>query len=269
MLLPFDPYLTLLASIAPERERLLAHPVYRSVADPRALRTFMETHVFAVWDFMSLLKALQRALTCTNVPWTPPRSRAAARLINEIVLGEESDEVTPGVTMSHFELYLDAMNELGADAGPIMRFVAAIGDGTPAAVALETAGVPPHARCFVTATLATATHADVECVAASFLVGREDLVPAMFRRLLGGIEASREAVSLRQYLARHVEIDEGQHGPLARRLLGELCGRDEARWRAATAAARSAIAARTALWDGVVASLRTESVASGGVSVEA
>ncbi len=264
-----DRYPALLGAVAPDRDRLLAHPVYRAVADPDALRTFMETHVFAVWDFMSLLKTLQGRLTCTQVPWTPPRSRIAARLINEIVLGEESDEVAPGVMMSHFELYLEAMGELGADVGPITRFVAAVGEGAKVEVALEAAGVPAHARRFVKATLATAAHADVECVAASFLVGREDLVPSMFRRLLGSVERRREAVALRRYLARHIEVDEGQHGPLARRLLGELCGTDDARWRAATEAARSAIVARVALWDGVVASLSAAATGAGVVSLEA
>jgi hypothetical protein len=161
------------------------------------------------------------------------------------------------------------MAEVGADVGPITRFVAAVGEGAKAEVALEAAGVRAHARRFVKATLATAAHADVECVAASFLVGREDLVPAMFRRLLGSVERRREAVGLRRYLARHIEVDEGQHGPLARRLLGELCGADEARWRAATEAARSAIVARIALWDGVVASLPAAGTGVGVVSVEA
>jgi hypothetical protein len=250
-----DPYSALLVAVAPERERLLAHPVYRAVADPQALRTFMETHVFAVWDFMSLLKALQRRLTCVDLPWTPPRSRTAARLINAIVLGEESDEVAPGVTMSHFELYSDAMREAGADVAPLARFVAAIQKGAHVEAALQAIGVHPHVRRFVTGTMATAMHGDVEAVAASFLVGREDLVPEMFRRLLGTVEHTRNATSLRLYLARHIEVDEGEHGPLARRLLCELCGADEARWRKATDAARAAILARIALWDGVAAGL--------------
>ncbi len=251
-------YAALLTSVARERESLLSHAVYRSVADPHALRVFMETHVFAVWDFMSLLKALQRKLTCVTVPWTPPRSRTAARLINAIVLGEESDEVAPGVTMSHFELYLDAMRELGADVGPITRFVTAVGWGARPEAAIDAASLPlhaRHARSFVQATLLTATEGDVEAIAASFLVGREDLVPAMFRRLLTGVERTRDAVSLRRYLTRHIEVDEGEHGPLARRLLCELCGNDEQRWRTATEAARAAIVARTALWDGVVKAL--------------
>jgi len=250
-----DPHRALLEAVSPERERLLMHPLYAAVSDARALRTFMQAHVFAVWDFMSLLKALQQRLTCVRAPWVPPRSRTAARLVNEIVLGEESDEVAPGVTMSHLELYLEAMEETGADTASIDRFVAAVREDVDVRRALELAEAPAHVRAFVSHTLATAARADVESIAASFFVGREDLVPAMFRRLLPEVERHRDAVSLRRYLARHIEVDEDQHGPLARRLLGELCGTDEKRWRAATEAARAAIVERLALWDGIVASL--------------
>jgi hypothetical protein len=253
-----DRYDNLEAALAPARAALLAHPVYGAVRDREALGVFMGAHVFAVWDFMSLLKSLQRRLTGIDVPWTPPRSRTAARLVNEIVLAEESDEIVGGISMSHFELYLDAMRELDVDAVPITSFVGSIAKGVPFARALAAAPAPAYVKRFVEETIALATEGTVEAVAASFLFGREDLVPAMFRRILPEVSKTRDAVSLRRYLERHVEVDEGKHGPAARTLLVELCGGDPQRWIAATQAATAALSARRALWDGVVRTLAAE-----------
>src|SRR5262245_17345533 len=100
--------------LAPLRESLLNHPVYARLDRVEALRVFMQHHVFAVWDFMSLLKTLQQRLTCTQTPWVPPTNHVGCRLINEIVLGEESDEDGQGKFASHFELYLRSMQQCGA-----------------------------------------------------------------------------------------------------------------------------------------------------------
>ena len=47
------------------------------------------------------------------------------RLINEIVLGEESDQFD-GRVLSHFEMYLAAMDQAGADRAPLERFLDAL-----------------------------------------------------------------------------------------------------------------------------------------------
>lgn len=254
-------YDDLLAELEPERAVLLAHPLYREVQSLAALRVFMSEHVFAVWDFMSLLKDLQRRLTTTTVPWTPPRSAVAAHLVNLIVLGEESDVVTlPGAqgpsTLSHFELYRLAMREIGASDGGIESLLEALRRGRGLTAALEAA--PAHVRRFVGATFEAIASPHDEVPAAAFLVGREDLVPAMFERLLPATEGRAPALAC--YLTRHIELDGGEHGPLARRLLGEICGTDPVRWSRAAEAGRNAVLARTALWDGVVAGLSRRNV---------
>ena len=116
----------------------------------------MELHVFAVWD-MSLLKSLQSTITCVRVPWTPSAHPAAARLINEIVHGEESDIDAYGLPKSHFEMYLEAMDEIGADTQPIKRFIGALQDGQSVEEALTTCAIEPAAAEFVRATF---THVD-------------------------------------------------------------------------------------------------------------
>ena len=105
------------------RERLVRHRIYGLVNSAARLRRFMESHVFAVWDFQSLLKAMQQRLTCTSIPWVPTPDAEARRLVNEIVLDEESDALPEGGSASHFELYLHGMRNAGADTGPIDRMI--------------------------------------------------------------------------------------------------------------------------------------------------
>jgi hypothetical protein len=242
-------------ALAPDVRELLAHPVYAELRGLPDIRILMQSHVFAVWDFMSLVKALQRELTCVSVPWLPPREPRLARFLNEIVLGEESDQLGRGVCLSHCDLYLRAMGDVGADAAVFRRFLARLRAGGAPRRALS--GAPAHARDFTLYTLATA-RLPAHRVAASFLYGRESVIPAMFRKIVAKIEAqrSRKLESLKLYLDRHIEVDGGSHGPLARRLLTHLCGTSAAKWAQAETTARGAIRARLRLWDGVRADIR-------------
>ncbi len=241
------------ARLAPLREALAEHPIYDRVNDLASLRVFMTSHVFAVWDFMSLLKTLQRSLTCVEIPWLPSRDSHAARLINCIVLCEETDEIAPHEYTSHFDLYLTAMDEMSADRGPIDGTLDAMRAGAALDAALDAAAVPASTRDFVRTTMHIAA-GSVHEVAASFLHGREDLVPMMFRRILGTLasEPDLECVSFRRYLERHVDVDEADHGPMARELLRSLCGEDGAKWEGAAEAAAVGLASRLELWDGVL-----------------
>ncbi|MGP0066950.1 MAG: DUF3050 domain-containing protein, partial [Isosphaeraceae bacterium] len=183
------------ARIAPTRRGLLAHPVYDRINGIDALRLFMEHHVFAVWDFMSLLKALQRRLCCVDVPWTPPTSPMACRLINEIVLAEESDEDGHGGYASHLELYLGAMRRFGARTDRIDRFVEEIRKGRSVLRALETARVPERVRQFVARTFETIDQNDACAIASAFAFGREDLLPDVFRRIVDELAKDRRGIN--------------------------------------------------------------------------
>lgn len=242
-------------NLYPIRQEVVAHPVYALIRDAASLRVFMASHVFAVWDFMCLLKTLQRRLTCVEVPWLPPADLLAARLVNEIVLGEETDEVEPHRYMSHFDLYLAAMEEIEADTRPIRQFVARLRDGLSPEQALAPLPIPEATRRFVLDTLLTCRAPTLE-VATSFLLGREDLVPAMFQRLLEELERSgTRCDAFRLYLDRHCHLDAEVHAPLAKRLLASLCGEDSARWARATTAATAALSSRRSLWDGTADAL--------------
>ncbi|MCP1481618.1 hypothetical protein J2Y88_003929 [Pseudomonas chlororaphis] len=231
---------------------LSAHPIFAEINTLAVLQRFMQAHVFAVWDFMSLTKRLQQELTCVRLPWLPPRDPRAARLINEIVLGEESDDRPGQGHYSHFELYLDAMREVGATTGVVERFVALQQEGVSFDTALHSVDAGPAASAFVRQTVHTAVQAPTHCVAAAFLHGRESVIPRMFQRILDdwgiGIE---QAPTFRYYLQRHIEVDSDDHGPAAEQLLQRLVAGDPQRQQEVYAAAIAAVDSRIALWDGL------------------
>ena len=239
------------------RQQAINHPLYASMTSVRRVRAFMSVHVFAVWDFMSLLKALQQHLTCVEVPWSPRGDTLCRRLINEIVLGEESDQFD-GNVLSHFEMYLAAMDQAGADRAPLERFLDALAATRDVPRALTLAGVPEPAAQFVRSTWRVIDRGEPFELAAVFAFGRESLIPAMFTHVLEGDHCMP---MLRDYLLRHVEIDEEVHTPLALRMVGTLCGDNPARWAIARRAVLDALAARTRMWDGIVAHLPDDDLA--------
>ena len=244
---------SLAEALAPDRARLLEHPIYARVRTLEDLRTFQENHAFAVWDFMCLLKQLQRELTCVEVPWVPPAHPQAARLVNEIVLGEETDALPEG-PRGHFDLYRDSMRETGASYRALDVFSMLIRGSSPVDEALSGAGVPAPAAGFVRATFEILGSGSLPAVAAAFTYGREDVIPEMFERLIATLEDAHPGAfpALRLYLDRHVELDGDEHGPAAHRMMEEICGGSAARWAAALDGARAAIRSRLILWDGVV-----------------
>ena len=236
--------------IATARDEVVSHPLYARLDNPEAIRTFLEHHVFAVWDFMSLLKSLQRQLTCVQVPWVPTGPTGSRRLINDIVMVEESDELGDGF-ISHFELYLDGMRQAGADRSLIEAFIAAIRDGQPVLQALSAAGVPEPAAEFVATTWKFIEESPVHCQAAAFAFGREDLIPDMFDQVAALNVEYPALATFVDYLRRHIQVDAEEHTPMAMQMLADLCGDDDAKWAQCEDTINIALAARTRLWDAI------------------
>lgn len=243
------------SSIADLRHRLLSHPIYSRIDTLPQLQVFMQHHGFAVLDFMWLLKRLQRELCCVEVPWLPAANPELSRFINEIVLAEESDEDGDGSFASHFELYLRAMRDVGADVAPLPSFVDRLRNGVSVADGLVEFAPSGTVQDFVGFTFNMAAKGLTAEVASVFCFGREDIIPEMFERLLQGLlQATNNAPRFAYYVRRHIELDGDQHGPLSRRLVNSLCDTDQ-KTSAAIIAARRAIELRIQLWDGVLQQL--------------
>lgn len=239
--------------IEPLRAQLNAHPLYRSIGTIDQLQTFMEQHCFAVWDFMSLLKALQQELTCTRTPWLPKGDPETRYLINEIVTGEESDLDEQGNRASHFELYLRAMEQAGANTSVIGHFTGLLEKGVAVNDALHIAEVAGPARDFVEQTFCFINGNQPHVMAAVFTFGREDLIPSVFMEMVRGLteKLPGKADVLLYYLLRHIEVDGDHHSALAYSMTAKLCGEDPLKWQEATLSAKKALQARLDLWDGI------------------
>ncbi len=244
-----------LQDIASSQEEIINHPLYKNLKLPSDLQCFMEYHVYAVWDFMSLLKALQIKLTRTTLPWVPVGSPEIRYLINEIVLAEETDLNMDGERESHFEMYLDAMKDAGASADEITQLTQKIFNGTPFYQAISMTQIPTCVRSFLSFTFSVIETGEAHKIASAFTFGREDLIPKMFSSIISSIQRQFPEENLNRfnyYFQRHIELDDDTHGPLALKMIEGLCGKDQTKWQEVTQTALEALSFRKKLWDGVL-----------------
>jgi hypothetical protein len=238
--------------IKPLRDKLKSHDLYKKLGSISDVQLFMEAHVFAVWDFMSLLKSLQRDLTCVDLPWRPAPDPSLARFINEIVWAEESDVDENGTPASHFEMYLAAMREVGASTAKINDFLSSIKNGSSVTIALQNLDLDSSIKNFVDFTFEVIDSGKPHQVAAAFTFGREDVIPDMFIEILKKADPEeKKFVKMRYYLDRHIELDGDEHGPLALKMVSQLCGNDDQKWNEVLQIAQASLQKRIELWDGI------------------
>lgn len=244
------------------RTKLLLHPIYKEITTPERVKVFMKHHIFAVWDFMSLLKRLQRSVTCVELPWFPYEKALFSRLINEIVVTEESDIDGRDGFISHYELYLEAMDECGADSEPFKSFAKSLKEGINYKTALaENTLIRNSVKDFVAFDLELALTGDLFEVAAVFFYGREGLIPEMFQPLVDSLKASGNTPNrLIFYLNRHIEVDDRYHGPLAKQLFMELCENDPKQIKRANEIGVKCLETRMNLWTGVLEEIKEKNL---------
>ncbi len=250
------------SQIEPLRQEIINHKVYGIIQNLDDLKVFMQFHIYAVWDFMSLLKSLQNQLTCVRVPWFPTQDADSRYLINEIVVGEESDIDENGIRKSHFELYLDAMNQAGANTAEIHKFLETLQKEGDLSQAFASAGTPSAAQSFVNFTFETIKSNKAHLQAAIFTFGREDLIPSMFYSIINDIHLSvPDKISIfKYYLERHIEVDGDHHSHLALEMTNNLCGENAQYWQEAQEATVESLKKRIELWDGIYETIKQKKV---------
>jgi hypothetical protein len=247
-------------SIEPLKNQIINHKVYSAIETIDDLKIFMQYHIYAVWDFMSLLKTLQNNLTCTNVPWFPNGSANTRFLINEIVVGEEADIDEKGNRKSHFELYLDAMHQSGADTSSIEMFTDALKFDGDFENAYSKSNIPKEAREFIDFTFEVIETNKDYLQAAIFTFGREDLIPDMFHAIVNDLyQESPDKISVfKYYLERHIEIDGDHHSELALQMTANLCGSNEEYWEEALKFTVECLQKRIQLWNGIYEKIKAK-----------
>ena len=244
-----NPKINLLNSnLTKYREEIVNHPLYKKLNSVEDIAVMMEHHVYAVWDFMSLLKALQSLLTCTTSPWKPVGDGKIRQLVNSIVLEEESDVDKENNPLSHYEMYIDAMKQCGANTSAIENFVSNVS-------ATNIPSVNDGVDAFLKTTFDVIESNETHKIASAFTFGREDLIPDMFTAIVNEYNTENNLDKFVYYLERHIELDGGEHGPLALELISNLCGDDDDKWKEVEETAISCLVARKKLWDSILADL--------------
>lgn len=240
--------------IQSQKDRLFQHPLYEKVKTMDDLHQFLESHVYAVWDFMSLLKALQSKLTCTTTPWFATQNPETRYLINEIVVAEGSDLTLDGKRLSHFEMYVDAMQSCGAQTSELEAFLQNVVNTKNVFIAIKQSDLHPKIKAFLDFTFRIIEEGKTHKIAAAFTFGREDLIPNMFTEILQDFQQNFPETDLSKliyYFERHIELDADEHGPMAMQMITELCQDDAQKWAAVEEVSILALEKRIGLWDAI------------------
>ena len=242
------------SKIQSHKDLLLHHSLYEKVKTIDDLHLFLENHIYAVWDFMSLLKALQQKLTCTTTPWFASPNPETRYLINEIVLAEESDLSYNGTRLSHFEMYVEAMQSCGANTKEVQAFLQKVVENKNIFITIKQSNLHSNIKSFLDFTFKIIEEGKTHKIAAAFTFGREDLIPNMFTAILKNFQKNFPETNLSEliyYFERHIELDTDEHGPMAMQMITELCKEDPIKWAEVEEIAIQSLEKRVGLWDAI------------------
>ena len=240
------------------KHKITTHPLFANKLEPKHMCKFMESHIFAVWGFMSILKSLQKIITPSNLPWIPNKNtkNGLVNFVNEIILSEESDYIEGIGFISHFEIYLLAMKNMGAKTDQLDKLTSRIIEKGYNEKYIDDVDASAEVKSFLKYDLEVSMNGTLPEIIGAFTLGREKVIPNMFSYILPAIEETSTSKYLITYLERHIDIDGDRHGPLSMKLLNASC--DKEQLSIAYAAAIKSLELRLLVWDKIYEDIRLD-----------
>ena len=132
-----------------------------------------------------------------------------------------------------------------------ISFISYMRDDESISDALRKVEVDVVVADFVQFTFDTINTKKDHLIASVFAFGREGLIADMFIEILNHSSQINQAAyhSMIYYLERHIELDGDEHGPMAMKMIQELCGNDEKKIEETIIYAKKALKWRIRLWD--------------------
>lgn len=226
---------------------LANHKLYERVNDELSLRLFMEHHVICVWSYNFLLREIHQELVGLIHPLNSQSQKEAIRLVSEMILEEELEEQQDGSLLSHFEIYLEAMQDLGANISPIVSFFDLQDSGQNWQTALKHARFPTAVSRYARKMNRFAQAPLHEKAAALFYEG-EPFIPDTFLLRIGQLGNTVKIGRLLDYFERHIEGLRSPGFSASGRLVEILCNNDEKMSLEAEQSAEEAMKNRVELW---------------------
>ena len=159
-----------------------------------------------------------------------------------------------GTRQSHFEMYLDAMQQCGATTSVVSEFLENVKKTQNIFVSIKQSNLHPNVKAFLDFTFRVIEEGKAHKIAAAFTFGREDLIPSMFTEILKNFQSNFPETDLSKliyYFERHIELDADEHGPMAMQMISELCGSSETKWSEVEEVSVEALQKRIGLWDAI------------------
>lgn len=229
-------------------QMLESHKLYDRIFDDYSLRLFVEHHVVCVWSYNYLLRNIYQELVSMIQPLNSQAQKEALRIISEAILEEEVEEQTDGSLLSHLEIYLEAMQELGADVGPILSFFDMQESGASWQESLAASHFPASVAQYARSMGELFERPLHERAAVLFYEG-EPFIPDTFLNRLGQLGARHDVNRLLDYFERHIEGLKRPGFSTSGRLVEIFCGDNPQLNDEAEKAAEQAMQIRIDLWN--------------------